>query len=112
MKRGAMLFLVTCFLLFGATKVLTQEKTSAISVKGTELNNGVVIVSVVKDGKEYELQCNEGSASCAQLKSGKYQMVELPKNMGMYDCHDVQIFAEGANPGGGKKIGEYCLTDK
>jgi len=112
MKRAAMLFVVAFFLLFGATKVLSQGKSSAISVKGSELNNGVVIVTVVREGKEYELQCNEGTSSCNQLKTGKYQMVELPKNMGMYDCRDVQIYSDGADPAIAKKIGEYCLTDK
>ena len=112
MKKGTLLLVAVLFLLFGTPKVLSQEKSAAISVKGSELNNGVVIVTVVKDGKEYELQCNEGSSYCTQLKNGKYQMVELPKNNGMYDCRDVQIFADGATPGVDKKIGEYCLTDK
>ncbi|HUB02251.1 MAG TPA: hypothetical protein VL983_06180 [Terriglobales bacterium] len=112
MKKGTMLLVAVLFLLFGATKVLSQEKSAAISVKASELNNGVVILTVVREGKEYELQCNQGTSNCTQLKSGKYQMVELPKNMGMYDCRDVQIFADGANPAVDKKIGEYCLTDK
>ncbi len=40
-------------------------------------------------------------------------MVELPSNAGMYDCKDVEIFADPAtNPDADKKIGEYCLTAK
>ena len=111
MKRAAMLSLVAFFLLFGATKVLSQEK-SAITVKGSELNNGVVIVDVVKDGKGYDLQCNEGSGRCIALKGGKYLMVQMPKNTGMYECRDVQIYAEGTDPAASKQIGEYCLVDK
>ena len=106
-----MLSLVAFCLLFGAASLLSQEK-SAITVKGSELNNGVVIVDVVKDGKGYDLQCNEASGRCTVLKSGKYLMVEMPKNMGMYECRDVQVYVEGADPAVGKQIGEYCLVDK
>lgn len=111
MKRTATLSLVAFFLVFGAIRVLSQEK-SVITVKGSELNNGVVIVDVVKDGRGYDLQCNEGSGRCAVLKGGKYLMVQMPKNTGMYECRDVQIYAEGADPAAGKQIGEYCLVDK
>ena len=54
-----------------------------------------------------------GSAELPQLKAGKYQMVELPSNSGMYDCRDVQVFpnAEGASEKE-NKLGEYCLMDK
>jgi hypothetical protein len=106
-----MLSVVAFFLLFGATVALGQEK-SVITVKGSELSNGVVIVDVVKDSKGYDLQCNEGSGRCTVLKGGKYLMVEMPKNTGMYECRDVQIYAEGADPAAGKQIGEYCLVDK
>jgi hypothetical protein len=112
MKRATMMFLLVLFLLSGVVKTLGQEKTS-IAVKGTELNNGVVIVDLVRAGKSYELQCNQGAPSCTPLKSGKYQMVELPGNSGMYDCKDVEVFADPAtDPNAEKKIGEYCLTAK
>jgi hypothetical protein len=112
MKRATMMFLLVLFLLSGVVKTLGQEKTS-IAVKGTELNNGVVIVDLVRAGKSYELQCNQGAPSCTPLKSGKYQMVELPSNSGMYDCKDVEVFADPAtDPNAEKKIGEYCLTAK
>lgn len=111
MKSAAILSLVAFSLLFCAANVLGQEK-SAITVKGSELTNGVVIVDVSKDGKGYDLQCNESSGRCIALKSGKYLMVEMPKNTGMYECRDVQIYAEGTDPAPGKQIGEYCLVDK
>jgi hypothetical protein len=111
MRRTAMFSQVAFFLVFGATRILSQEK-SVITVKGSELNNGVVIVDVVKDGKGYDLECNDASGRCTVLKGGKYLMVEMPKNTGMYECRDVQIYAEGADPAAGKQIGEYCLTDK
>jgi len=110
--RITLFFVLAVFLLSGAVRAAAQEK-SAITVKGSELSNGVVIVDVVKGAKAYELQCNQGAPGCASLKSGKYQMVELPTNTGMYECHDVQIFSESAgSTETGKKIGEYCLIEK
>lgn len=100
------------FFLFGVGKSIAQEKT-AVTVKGSELNNGVVIVDLVKAGKSYELQCNQGAPSCTPLKSGKYQMVELPSNVGMYECRDVEVYVDDSSSSDtGKKIGEYCLTAK
>jgi hypothetical protein len=110
MKKGILFSLPIFFLLTGVGRGFGQEKT-AITVKGSELNNGVVIVEVLKAGKGYELQCNQGMQSCTLLKSGKYQMVELPSNSGMYDCKDVQIFAE-TDTAQDQKIGEYCLSAK
>jgi hypothetical protein len=112
MKKATVISLLALFLWCGPGKALAQEKT-AITVKGTELNNGVVIVDLVKAGKSYELQCNQGAPSCTPLKSGKYVMVELASNAGMYDCKDVVVFADPAtSPEADKKIGEYCLTAK
>ena len=110
--RIALCFVLVLFLLSGAVKVLAQEK-SDITVKGTELNNGVVIVDMVKGAKAYELQCNQGAPGCTPLKSGKYVMAQLPSNTGMYECHDVQVFSTSAgSTDADKKIGEYCLIEK
>lgn len=110
MKKVLILFfLLALFLLFGTVEVWAQEK-SYITVRGNELNNGVVIIDVLKAGKSYELQCNAGASGCTALKNGRYQMVELPKNFGMYECKDVEVYAESAvNPA---KVGEYCLIEK
>lgn len=110
MKRKRILFfLLALFLLFGTVEIWAQER-SYITVRGNELNNGVVIIDILQAGKAYELQCNEGASSCTALKNGRYQMVELPRNFGMYDCKDVEVYAESAvNPGKDKKLGEYCL---
>ena len=110
--RNALCLLMALFLFAGAVNAFAQEK-SAITVKGTTLSNGVVVVDVVKSGKGYDLECNQGAPSCIQLKSGKYQLVELPANTGMYDCKDVQVFAEGADTeDSDNKLGEYCLNNK
>ncbi len=77
------------------------------------MSNGVVLVDILKAAKGFDLQCNQGAPSCEHLKAGKYQMVELPANSGMYDCRDVQIFSESDDASDSdKKLGEYCLTDK
>lgn len=113
MRKGVVLFLLlTLFLLFGSVEVSAQEK-SFITVKANELNNGVVILDVLKAGKTYQLQCNQNMSGCTTLKSGKYQMVELPKNFGMYECQDVEIYPESAMTGDkDQKLGEYCLVQK
>jgi len=73
MKKGTILFLLLAlFLLLGVVHVSAQEK-SYITVRGSELNNGVVIRDVLKAGKAYELQCNQAEPGCTTLKNGKYQ---------------------------------------
>ena len=110
--KGALLGLWVTLFFCLAVAVSAQEK-STITVKGSSVNNGVVIVDVMKGGKGYDLQCNQGAPSCTQLKSGKYELVQLEPNTGMYDCKDVQVFAEGADAADNdKKLGEYCLNDK
>lgn len=113
MKKGIAFFiLLALFLFFGGVGASAQEK-SYITVKGKDLINGVVIVEVVRDGKGYRLMCNEGMAGCSALKNGRYQMVELPKNFGMYECKDVEIYPEFAvNPEKNQKRGEFCLEEK
>ena len=113
MRIKMMFVAVAFFLLWGAVAASAQEKSVVITVKGTTLSNGVVLIDIVKGGKGLDMQCNQGAPGCAQLKGGKYQLVQLPENMGMYDCKDVQIFAESADTSDAdKKLGEYCLNEK
>ncbi|MGA9526744.1 MAG: hypothetical protein WBS24_01380 [Terriglobales bacterium] len=110
MKTRILILLAAIF--FVVASAAAQE-ISIITVKGSEVNNGVVIVDVVKAGKGYDLQCNQGAPNCAPLKAGKYQLVELPSNTGMYDCRDVQVFPNyEETKDRDNKLGEYCLTDK
>jgi hypothetical protein len=51
-------------------------------------------------------------ADCMVLEPGTYVMVRLPKNWGMYDCANVDLYASTADPASGGKLGEYCLIDK
>lgn len=113
MRKGMILFLLpSLFSLFGSVRVASQE-TSGITVKGHELNNGVVILDISKAGKAYELNCNQGYSGCTPLEPGKYVMVELPKNYGMYECRNVEVYPESAaGPEGEKRLGNYCLIEK
>ena len=100
---------IVLFLLVSAIVVLAQEP-GAITVKESFTNTGVVIVSADMSGKTVELQCNVASPSCSVLKPGKYLMVQLPKNHGMYDCQNADVFNAAANPSTDPRVGEYCLT--
>jgi hypothetical protein len=118
MKKAMVLFsLLTLFCVLCARQVSAQEKSN-ITVRGSELNNGVVIMDVLKASKAYQLQCNQGAAGCTNLRNRDYLMVELPKNFGMYECRDVEVYPESAAtpdtalPDKDKKLGEYCLVEK
>jgi len=106
MKRVLILLL-----LLAAAALLAQEK-SQITVKETTVSTGVVIVTANAAGKPVELQCNQSMSACTVLKPGDSWMVRLPKNHGMYDCANVDLFPKSADPETSEKIGEYCLIQK
>jgi hypothetical protein len=112
MRKPILCTLLVLFLSFGSAEGLAQEK-SYITVEGNKLNNGVVVMDILKAGKTYALQCNQGAPGCAALNDGKYQMVELPQNFGMYECkdRDVEVYSENDNSRQ-NKLGEYCLIEK
>lgn len=93
-----------------AGQAFAQERTN-VKVTGSEVITGVVVVDIVKEGKSLKLQCNQGATNCKPLKSGGYAMVELPKNYGMYDCKNVEIYRED-KPEGAELLGDYCLVEK
>ena len=107
------------FLLVLVTSVqLMAQENTTITVKGTEISNGVVIVTATQATTEGQgkvsltLNCNKGASACKALEPGSYLMVRLPKNWGMYDCANVDLYPTTANPATDQKIGEYCLTEK
>ncbi len=120
-KRG--MTLLSFFLLLGVVPSLAQGK-NYITVKGGDLNSRVVILDVQLAGRDYQLRCNQGAPACTLLKNGRYQMVELPKNFGMYECRDVEVYTESVSPSDAAKpdkpdrpnkddrLGEYCLIEK
>ena len=114
-KAIALFFLMAFFLSAAVVRMAAQEKEkSVITVKKSDVVTGVIVVSVQREKapKTFTLQCNQGAPSCNQLKAGKYQMVELPANSGMYDCKDVQVYGETADTEDtDQKLGEYCFVE-
>jgi hypothetical protein len=107
MKKGILLFVV----LFAVIELMAQVK-SQITIKNSEVTNGVVIVTAVEGRSPLELRCNKDASGCKTLATGDYWMVRLPKNWGMYDCTNVDIYPQTADPGAGEKIGQYCLIEQ
>jgi nitrous oxidase accessory protein NosD len=104
---------VTALLVIAAAEQVFAQEGTSVKVKGSEIVTGVVIVDILKDGTPLELQCNQGAANCNTLKRGGYVMVELPKNFGMYDCKNVEIYREEQDkPQGAELVGKYCLVEK
>lgn len=87
------------------------EKTK-ITVKSSEKSSGVIIVTINDGKKAVDLNCNEGFPHCSAPKPGEYWMVMLPKNHGVYECQNVDLFPGASDPETGDKVGEYCLPEK
>ncbi len=100
-----------------SVQVMAQD-TSTITIKNSESNNGVVIINAVQaptgdqTKASLELHCTKGASACRAPEPGTYQMVRLPKNWGMYDCQNVDLYPASADPATAQKIGEYCLNTK
>lgn len=114
MKKSALIFVMTIALLMLFTSIALsaqdQPEPQKITVKSKEINNGVVILAVQEGKNSFELQCNKDFVGCASLQSGDYLMVRLPKNRGMYDCANAEIYRKAANSEAGEKLGQYCLV--
>jgi len=106
MKRAIFIFVLL------VTFVALAQETSQVTIKSGEINTGVVILTAASQGKNFELQCNQGAGGCKVLQPGSYVMVRLPKNQGMYDCANVEVFSTGTDPATGQRIGAYCLIEK
>jgi len=102
MKRA--IILVVLF----ALTALAQDKSN-VTVKGVEKNTGVILLTVAENGKTLTLQCNDGASFCTAVKQGQYQMVRLPKNRGLYDCQNVDLFNPDADVTSDERLGQYCL---
>jgi len=107
MKKGIVLLA-----LLMAAQSFALDK-SLITVKDSTVGNVVVIVSIREAGKTYELQCNQTAPYCNVPKPGDYWMVRLPKNHGLYDCANVDLYPQSANVEERDQIfGEYCINEK
>ncbi|MGA3316640.1 MAG: hypothetical protein ABSC64_09410 [Candidatus Korobacteraceae bacterium] len=108
---------IILFGLLAAMQVMAQDK-SIVTVKSGEVTNGVVILTVHQTATPqqaadtFALHCNKGMTACNVVEPGTYVMVRLPKNWGMYDCANVDLYASTADPASGEKLGEYCLIEK
>jgi len=112
LKRILVLLIATMVLvvLFAPPALSAQDQErQKITVKSREVNNGVVILSA-QDGKgSFELQCNKNMNGCAALEPGEYQMVRLPKNWGLYDCANAEVYPKANGSESDGKLGQYCL---
>ncbi|HXY14494.1 MAG TPA: hypothetical protein VEI26_08345 [Terriglobales bacterium] len=107
MKKLAFLFALLI-----AAQVLALDK-STITVKNTTVSGDVVLVTIQESGKTYELQCTKGAPNCSTPQPGTYWMVRLPKNHGYYDCANVDLYVQSADPEhGGPLFAEYCISEK
>ncbi|HZP22115.1 MAG TPA: hypothetical protein VFB04_01635 [Terriglobales bacterium] len=112
MKRAIILLVLVT-----AVQMAAQEQ-STITVKGSEVISGVVVVNAVQPkapetGKaSFQLHCNKGEGACKALEPGTYLMVRLPKNWGMYECDNVDLYPATADPAAAQRLGEYCLIEK
>src|SRR5579863_5532688 len=103
--------------LFAGVQAAAQDQAT-VTVKSSEVASGVVILSAVQPnvpdtGKaSFELHCNKGAGACKAPEPGTYLMVRLPKNWGMYDCANVDLYPASSDPATAQKIGEYCLNEK
>jgi spore coat protein U-like protein len=105
MRKSVLLFI------FAATTVVVALDKAPVNVKSSNVSNNVILVNVVENGKEVQLQCNDGQSFCIALKPGAYQIVHLPKNRGLYDCKCVDIYSANADPDKDEKLGEYCIGE-
>lgn len=114
MKEGAVLFFALLFFVFlAAVPMLAQEQpeSRAVTIKNSEVNNGVVILTVQEGKNSIQLQCNQGMSGCAVLEPGNYTMLRLPKNRGVYQCTNVEIYRVTTGSDLGDRIGQYCLVE-
>lgn len=102
---------IILIVLFTVVQSLAQD-SSQVTVRNTVANNGVIIVTAQSGKESFELQCNKDFALCTVLKADEYTMVRLPKNRGMYDCANAEVYRSSADPNATEKIGAYCLIEQ
>lgn len=69
MKKLLFVSLVLLIVL-AAKQVLAQRNYEVITVKGLEVSNGVVILTVQEETTRFELQCNANVPGCYTLPPG------------------------------------------
>ncbi len=115
MKKAILvsLLILLVLIVLAATQALAQRNYEVITVKGLEVNSGVVMLTVQQGRTSFGLQCNANVSGCNTLPPGSYVMVRLPKNWGTYVCANVEVYSTPAHPENlGEKLGNYCLIQK
>ena len=115
MRKTVILFVAVLLLVFFATvQMLAQEprELRTITVRSSEVNNGVVVLSAREGKNSFELHCNKGVSGCTVLEPGNYLMVQLPKNRGVYECVNVDIYRTKTDSEVGDELGQYCLVQE
>lgn len=97
------------FIVLFALSLWAQDKAQ-VTVKKTDTVGGIILVTATENGKQIEFQCTAQQAWCTALTPGSYQLVRLPKNHGMYDCQNVDLYSNTADIEIDAKLGEYCLN--
>jgi hypothetical protein len=111
--EGVMKIAIVLYLLaVAAAGAWAQDTPTAITVKQSSVSGDVIVVTVQIDGKTQELHCNKSTLFCAVPEPGSYLMVRLPKNRGIYECSNVDLYEKSAVPQSDSKVGEYCLVEK
>ncbi|HEX4919837.1 MAG TPA: hypothetical protein VFV92_03760 [Candidatus Bathyarchaeia archaeon] len=114
MRQAAILALAVFQCVFSSpTALRAQEPLESlkITVTGKEVTNGVVILTVQDGQNSFELRCNKDLSGCTILQPGEYMMVRLPKNRGLYDCANAEVYRKSANSEVGEKLGQYCMVE-
>jgi hypothetical protein len=115
MKKAAILFVtLLLFVFFTAVSMLAQEQSDlrAITIRSSEVNNGVVILAAREGKNSFELHCNQGMSGCAVPEPGNYLMLRLPENHGIYQCANVELYRTTTGSELGDRIGQYCLVEE
>ena len=113
MRKAATLFGVVLIVLLVPLALSAQEQLESqkITVKGREVNNGVVMLAVQEGKNSFDLRCNKDLSGCTILEPGEYMMVRLPKNRGLYDCANAEVYRTSADSEVGDRLGQYCLVE-
>jgi len=108
-----MKILVFILMLGAAVSGMAQDR-SVITVKNSTVSGEAILVTIQAAGEAHDLQCSKSVLFCKAPLPGKYVMVRLPKNRGIYDCANVvDLYRESEDTGqDNNKLGEYCMLEK
>jgi hypothetical protein len=113
-RRGADMKILIFVLMLGAAIAGMAQDKSVITVKNSTVTGDVVIVTIQAAGEAHDLQCSKSVLFCKAPSPGKYVMLRLPKNRGIYDCPNVvDLYRESDDTEqDNNKLGEYCMLEK